>query len=107
MKMPQRHIIKALKHLCVYIIRATYREFLRLAGSRAGDELVGQQHIAGVFVQRHVLYRRAYGIGVAFDARVGIKPPYMGRLHKGQQPEVHRAIFIRERNRFYLPTVYR
>ena len=105
--MPQCHIVEIFEHLRVHIIRAAYRDLLRLAGSRTGNELMGQQHIAGAFVQRHVLYRRANGIGIAFDTLIGIKTLYMDGLYKRQQPEVHRAIFIREHNRFYLPTVYR
>ena len=84
MKMSQRHIIKALKHLCVYIIRAAYREFFRLAGSRAGDELVCQQYVPSRLIHFHVLYRRANGIGIAFDTLIGIKTLYMDGLYKRQ-----------------------
>ena len=67
---------------------------------------MGQQYVPGRLIYLHVLYCRTNGIGIAFDALIGVKTLYMDGLYKRQQPKIHRAIFIRERNRFYLPTVY-
>ena len=83
-EMAQCHIVEVFEHVRVYVICTAYGEFFRLTGSCASDELVGQKHIAGAFIQRHVLYRRANGVGVAFDTCLRIKPSYMGGLHKGQ-----------------------
>lgn len=84
MKMPQRHIVEIFEHLRVHIVRAAYGDLLRLAGSRAGDELVCQQYVPSRLIHFHVLYRCANGIGIAFDTLIGIKTLYMDGLYKRQ-----------------------
>ena len=95
-EMAQRHIVEVLKHGGVHVVAAAHRQLFGLAGGRAGDKLVGQQHVALRGVHRHAFQRHADGVGIAFDGLVRRKAPDMGGLKEGQQPEMHRPVFVAE-----------
>ena len=91
---PRGYIVKAVEHGGVHIVAAAHTELLRLAGLGSGDKLVGEQQIPGGGVDGHVPDGRPDGIGIAFNCFVGEEAAHMGRLDKGQQPEVYFSVLI-------------
>ena len=79
-RMPQGHIVKAIEHGGIHVVRAAHDKLLRLAGGRPGDELVAQQHVPAAGVDIHMGNGRLHGVGIAVDMFLRVEAPQVGGL---------------------------
>ena len=82
--MAQGHVVKVGKNGGIHIIRPAHRNFFGLRALGAGDELVGQQDISGIFIQRKPGDRHAQRIGIAFDFFPRKRRTHVCGFYKGQ-----------------------
>ena len=92
--MSERHVVETVKHRCIHIVCAANAQLLRLTDSRAGHELVRDQHVARGKIGTHLRDRRAAGIRIALDRFIREEALYVRGLEKRQQPEMHGPVFV-------------
>ena len=92
-------IIEIVEHADRHIVRAADRKLLGLAGHRARDELVRDQHIAARRVHVRRAEHRRHRVRIAFDVLIREETPHLHRLEERQQINIHRAVLVRQRQR--------
>ena len=107
MEVAQSHIVKVRKNLRVHTVGASDAELLGFTGGGARHKLVGQQHVALGRVDCHVANGHPEGVGIGLRGFLRVKPPDMGGLEEGKQPEVDGAVFIPEGDGLDVPAEHR
>ena len=92
----QSHIVEALEEGDVDAFHPAHAGLFALADRRPGRELVGHQHVPAGGVGCAGVQHTADGVVVALDLLVREDVPHGGGLQKGQEPDVHRAVFVRQ-----------
>ena len=78
------------------LVEAADGALLGVAGLRAGDEVVGDEHIAGARVGVGVGDGGGDGVGIGFDGVVGVEFAGLGGLQEGEEVDVEAAVGIGE-----------
>ncbi len=94
--MAQGHIVKGVKYGCIHVVRPAHGDVLRIRTLRAGNELMGYQHVPPGRVNRHLPDGRAQSVRVGGYFAVREKPPDMGGLQEGEHVEIHSPEGVRQ-----------
>ena len=92
-------VIEIVNHGNGNVVRTADRKFLGVAGLRAGHELVRHEHGAVGLIDVRRAQNRRHRLGVGCDFTFREKAPHLHRPQKRQEIEIHRAVFIAERQR--------